>query len=111
MNSLEKDMNKPTPKTKTAYSYTECRDYLQEKYGYKERDYAGKFKHRDMDDIPYQDFWHWVVGNYQIHNGCYVTFTKEVLDEIQEDWVKTIYSYYLHEFALDKNEVTFYVEW
>lgn len=110
-------MNKPILKTKAAYDYIECRDYLQDKYGYNERDWAGKYKkdrvERDkMDEsLPDLDFWHWVCENYQIHNGCYITFTEDELAEIQEEWVKTIYGYYLKEFAHGTGEVTFYCWW
>lgn len=33
-------MDKPQKHTTTFYDYSECRDYLENKYGYDERDYA-----------------------------------------------------------------------
>jgi hypothetical protein len=111
-------MDKPIPKTKEAYDYRECRDYLQWKYGYDEQDYTGKYKKipawavDDIDEsVPYQNFWHWLLGRYEIHNGGYVTFTRDALDEIQEEWAKIIYSHYLEEFTQGQDEVTFYVWW
>lgn len=59
----------------------------------------------------YLDFWHWVVDNYEIHNGCYITFSRETYDAIKEDWVKTIYGYYLTEFENKNGEIDFRVEW
>jgi len=82
-------MNKPTKHSRPArYDYIECRDYLQAKHGYDERNYAeGK------------DFWHWVCKNYEIRNDCNITFTEGKLSEIEEEWVKTIYKYYIDEFG------------
>jgi len=99
-------MNKPKLKKTAYYDYNECRNYLQEKYNYDERDYAGQFKktkngkiiERD-DSKPYLDFWLWVCDNHEIHNDCFITFTEEELAKIKEDWVKEIYTHYLKEFA------------
>lgn len=106
-------MKKPIQRTKKYYDYHDCSEYLQDKHKYNERDYAGKFsKRNDVDkDTPYLDFWHWVIDRHEIHNGCFLTFSKEELDEIDEDWVKTIYSYYIEEFADDKGELEMYVWW
>lgn len=37
-------MNKPVKQTRTYYDYHQCQKYLQEKYGYDERDYFGRHK-------------------------------------------------------------------
>ena len=92
---------RPIKKVREAYDYLECRDYLQDKYNYVERDFSALY---------HQDFWHWVVENYEIHNGCYLTFSYDKIPEIQEDWAKTIYKYYLTEFS-ENGEVTFWVWW
>ena len=63
------------------------------------------------NEPEYCDFWHWVVDNYEVRNGCEITFCKEALDEIEEDWVETIYGYYITEFADENDEVNFWVEW
>lgn len=113
-------MNKPEKKTKSYYKYNECRDYLQKKYGYQERDYAGKFKNRGTKDVElnedllYQDFWHWVIKHYQVCNGCFITFSREYLEEDaeeSEDWVLEIYKHYIDEFADEDGMLEMYVSW
>lgn len=88
---------------KEYYDYNELRDYLQDKYNYDEWDYAGKYSKRkgvstpEGEVVPYLDFWHWVVENYDIHNGCYITFHSERFEEIGENkgWIKEIYKTYI----------------
>jgi hypothetical protein len=107
-------MKKPTKKTKSYYDYIQCRDYLQKKYDYNERDYAGKFKNRDKEDVPYQDFWHWVIEHYQVCNGCFITFSKEYLEcdgKESEAWVREIYKHYIDEFADENGELEMYCWW
>ena len=147
-------MTKPKVKTKKYLDYNECRNFLEEKYEYKERDYLGKFKYQSeclkevnakfgkswyntrpaefteeqkqandlynelMNNGPeYKDFWHWVCDHYEIHNGCFITFSQETLDSYEghddgmPEWVKTIYGYYLKEFADENGEVEMYVSW
>ena len=55
------DPVKPTPKTRVAYDYHEVTEYLEKKYKFNSRDYAGRFIRDDLSDKPkppYQDFWH-----------------------------------------------------
>lgn len=99
-------MDKPQPKTLTYYDYVECRDYMQQKYGFAERDYS-KQRH---------DFWHWLCDHEDIHNGGYVTFSREILQEWQADgnipdWAAEIYTHYLDEFADDLGTVEFCTWW
>lgn len=108
---------KPGKRRRDYYDYNECRDYLQARYGYKERDYAGRYTGsgaslRLDDGKPYLDFWHWVVENYDVRNGCFITFTRERLEEGgMEDWVREIYTRYLDEFADEKGELEMWCWW
>lgn len=106
-------MKKPVKKArKPFYNYNKCRNFLQNKYDYEERDYAGKFKKGNANkDAPYLDFWHWVIENYDINNGCYITFHKDTLEEIEPAWIKEIYSHYIEEFADESGELVMWVEW
>lgn len=109
---MDAQLIKPQKRVRSCYDYRECRDYLQQKYGYDERDYAGKYRGNGVrDDVEYLDFWHWVVENHEIHNGCYVVFGRN--RELQNDpaWVKKIYSRYLDEFADENGELEMYVWW
>lgn len=153
------------------YDYHECRDYLQKKYGYNERDYS---KHHDhfqtyekvtgdahpYYDYPsesngkfyvkrtsakrvevtkdeyeaewklvhdhfkrfqqweqhnpaplYQDFWHWVTDNHEVSNGSTICFSREELEEIKEPWVRTIYGYYIEEFADEEGSLEMEIYW
>jgi hypothetical protein len=151
-------MNKPKRKSKEYLDYSACRNFLEEKYGYKERDYGGKWNYQDKiqkqitkkygkswwNKAPaeyneyeklasdeynellkiqpeYLDFWHWVCDNHEIHNGCYIIFSRECLEsynDVPEDdkyempkWVKEIYTHYLDEFEDEQGEVEMYVSW
>lgn len=74
---------------------------------------------------PYLDFWHWVVDNYEVHNGCIFTMNVSVdieieLEKIEEDldgitaeqhpqyFIVRILRMIQEEFG---DEVTFKVEW
>jgi hypothetical protein len=108
----KKKLTKPQLQTKTFYNYNDCRNYLEKKYGYDERDYAKKFQGKKVhDDKPYLDFWHWVIDHNEVHNGCFISFERGTLEYITEEWVKEIYTHYLDEFADEKGEIVFYVWW
>jgi len=113
-------MKKPTKQTKEYYDYHDCRDYLQKKYGYDERDYAGEFtkpaknskavKALNKEETSYWDFWHHVIRYTEIHNGCFFWMEKEWLEDATE-WQKEIIQHYLDEFADEKGVINFYVYW
>lgn len=103
-------MKKPQPKIRKYYDYQECRTYLEEKYGYNERDFAHGNKKLD--------FWGWVIAHDDIHNGCFIMFSREILegedtdwDNIHDNWQKEIYQHYIDEFADENGELELYVWW
>jgi hypothetical protein len=111
-------MDKPTKRTKESYDYHECRDYINAKLGRDQDDYAGMFKRNASGKLINYDpskeflcFWHWVIENYTISNGCFVTFHRERLEEINEPWIKEIYGHYIDEFADESGELEMYVWW
>ena len=98
-----------------AYDYYECSNYIDKKYGYDQRNFAGKGqKGRVDEEVPYLDFWQaWVLKKYEINNGCYFTFSRDDLDYSEmevPDWIKTIFNHYMDEFA-ENDEIKFYVWW
>lgn len=109
-------MDIPKKHTHHYYDYQELRNYLQTKYNYDERDYAGKYSSKDeVKDVPYLDFWHWVIKQREVNNGCYITFSREelnyLIEEKQiEDWQAEIYDHYL-EFADENGELELWVYW
>jgi len=113
-------MEKPQSKIKQYYDYHECRNYLQEKYGYDERDFSNQAT-KGGREAQTLDFWYWVIEHDDIHNGCFVIFSKEILEDEDTDWTeiddkfgnwqKEIYQHYIDEFADENGEVEFYVWW
>lgn len=103
---------KPKIQTTSFYDYIECRDYLQRKFGYDERDFSGKFTHRS-ESAPYQDFWHFVCDKFEPTNGDLIVFSNDTRRLCNEDWQKDILEHYLAEFGDKKNnrEVTLRTYW
>lgn len=88
---------------------------------------------------PYRNFWHWMLDNFEIHNGVTILFSKEHLEERKEDnvrklaevstggtprasgssgedfadetWALDVYQYFLDEFANAKGEVEMETSW
>jgi hypothetical protein len=91
---------KPKLKTIKYYDWLEIENYLQEKTGRNFRDWAGKWDKEKNDDIPYQDFWHWMLDNYEITNGMIIDFTTDWdLEQPSESWVKEILTLIKDEFG------------
>lgn len=105
-------MKKPTKITRAAvFDYIECRDYLQEKYEYNERDYAGHFTDKGFDS-PYQDFWHWVIDACGVTQGGTVYFANDLIDSCDKPWQAEILEHYLVEFGEGPNrECAFLTDW
>lgn len=114
--------NKPIKHDRSPiYLYSECRDYLQEKYGYDESDYLGKFKGGQSNEgVEYLNFWHWVCDNFEVSNGGEITFNKETLQRAKgplirtanRTWVREILEHYLSEFGEGPHrELTMLTEW
>lgn len=107
-------MNKPTPRTKIAYDYNECSAYLEDKYHYDERDYAGRRGPPRNNSKPYWNFWHFLIAQIgDMHNGSYFTMHDEMKDGA-EPWQCEILERYLSEFGVEKDGqrfIEFWVEW
>ena len=89
---------KPT-KTRhvSAYDYHACRDYLERRDGYAERDYAGRFTGNST--APYQDFWHFVLEYVpDMGNGHFFTMEEDWLLDA-EPWQQEILLKYLDTFG------------
>lgn len=101
-------MDKPTIETISYYDFNKCTRYIEEKYGINTRDYAGMFKNGEVNcEVEYQDFWHWIMDNKDIHNECFF----ELLEHDKwnmNDWQKEILQLYIDEFG---EEIEFYVWW
>jgi hypothetical protein len=62
---------------------------------------------------PYQDFWHFVCDQTEIHNGGTFVMSDEWMD-CAEDWQKEILERYLSEFGTNSygcREIEFEVSW
>jgi lipoprotein NlpI len=95
-----------------AYGYHACRDYLQARDGYNERDVAG---HWGDHSKPYHDFWHFICDKaVELHNGG--TFVMdETWKEGAEAWQAALVDKYLEAFGeVDEDGIRtaeFYVAW
>lgn len=111
----DKKLKKPTKKPrKSAYDYHEVIHFVEEKYGFDSRDYAGKYSSKPFDEtIPYLDFWHWLIDGpfAELHNRSakYLDLKFELEDEETPTWVKEILQKIFDEFQED--EMEFWVEW
>lgn len=61
---------------------------------------------------PYQDFWHFLIDLYQIHNGCVITINYLTdQDYCKEEWQKAAYKLIHDEFSNKDGDITFYISW
>jgi len=107
-------MDKPTMKIRQSYDYYKCEAYIADKLGVQcLQDFAGKYtrtergNHVIRDDLPYQDFTHFLFGNLDYHNGSEITMPYWAYDEAQ-DWQKKILDAFKEEFG---ENAKFWVEW
>lgn len=117
----KKELIKPIAfRPEPRYDFIECRDYLQTKYGFDMRDYAGYWKNRrKKNPPPHQDFWHWMCDHFEISNGCDFFMSQEDLDSHieypgstpMEQWQIDIYKLFLKEFGGKNKEIHFEVSW
>jgi len=97
-----------------AYDYHECRDYLQARDGYDERDYAGTFA--GHPEAPYQDFWHFVLTQapHICSEGAFFVM-EDAWAVDAEPWQQAIVRTYLDAFgetdADGERCIDFYVAW
>ena len=87
---------KPKSYTLTLYDYGACRDYIGKKY------LCG-------------DLWGWLIEHGDIHNGCLIELTKEILDDEDTDWDETdqkeIYRHFIEEFANEQGILKMWCWW
>lgn len=94
------------------YDWDECVKYVQKKYDFKITDFAGKFKDEKVNhDVEYQNFWHWLCEFSEIHNGGTFCMWKDTWESLEEGWIKTIYGYFIEEFADEAGAIEFEVSW
>jgi hypothetical protein len=108
-----------------AIDFHEATQAVEEKYGRKTRDWAGKW-YGENRDRQYQDFWHKVLDYCNdIHNGCkvYLPFNEmaEYFKESEPDnypWIKEICDAYIDVLGPElqdpdggEGEYIFWIEW
>lgn len=107
-------MQKPQPKTIERLDYLECVAYIEEKLGYELRDTLGKFKLNNFDksiqsfdkSIEYRDFWHFIIDNCEIHNGCEIYMP--LVCEDNQPWQNEILKAFHDEFG---EEAQYWIWW
>jgi len=107
-------VEKPKPKQQEpAYDYHECEAWINEKYSIDIDNYSKTWEDRSR---PYQNFWHWILGLNEIHNGCYfrMDFDTWSREEVTPAWVKEILTLFVNEFPPNDGgigEFRFWVSW
>ena len=105
--------SKPTKHARWAYDYAECRDYLQARDGYDERDVAGHFA--GHPEAPYQDFWHFVCAQVPGLSNPSEFVMDDSWAEDAEPWQQEILEKYLEVFgetdAQGNHCIPFSVSW
>lgn len=113
-------MAKPKPRkiVRELLDYNDSVDWIEEKYGVKVRDFAGKFakenvNKKDKDRPPYLDFWHWLIDRYQINNGSILNMRVDYENKEHPEWVNKILKMFHDEFKTDlvDGELQFEVNW
>ena len=102
-------MKKPEPKArKEVLDYHECADYIAHKLGVDDlRDFSGKYMTPGIsEDLPYQDFWHFLYDSQDIGNPSYIFIPRTNNDF--EDWQIKICKAFHEEFGEDAE---YWVEW
>ncbi len=108
-------MKKPKLQTKEYLDYRQCADYVAYKLGVLDiRDYAGKFRSKNANkdawkDIPYQDFWHFLIDKCDVTNGGFISITTEIgHGEEIEDWQALILKTFIEEFGEEVEYMTYW---
>ena len=105
---LVESSDKPVRKQplEAMYNYREVIDYIEKKYNIKTRDYANRHSYCYNANVPYQDFWHWVLeSNDNLSNGSKMGFYVSA-DEVAEEpeFVQEIIKIFRDEGFYDENE-------
>src|ERR1700686_3126192 len=106
-------MKRPSKRKIEHWDFDDVMRYLEKKYQFDHRDFAGRFGDEFNKDLPYQDFWHWMLeNNDNIHgNCCYIGIrVDDCLKGSEPDWVKTILGYFKKEFPEDSEYMKMWVE-
>ena len=122
---------KPKPRVVEQLDWSDCIEYLEKKYDFNNEDYAGMFTKDKVDEeVPYLNFWHWLIDVMGISNGTTFELDKWYLDNIHtfdgrgdtpkdkdipaqyRGWKKKIIGYVLDEFGNGKDKkCEFVVSW
>jgi competence transcription factor ComK len=111
-----KKLQKPVKKTDPAYyDFYEVMHYLEELHGKNFRDYAGKFASDETVnvEVPYQDFWHWMLDQNEVKNGCWIhlpDWDYYMNSKSTESWKKEIMQYF-KDFLGDSYDERMWCEW
>ena len=98
---------KPKRMSREMFSFSECRDFVEAKLGYKIRDTLGKFDGDGVNDIEYRNWWHFLIDHRSINNPCVITIASDLLG-CGNDWQNEITKVFINEFGKD---VEYWVEW
>jgi len=89
----------PKKHKKEYWDFYEVMHYLEKLHKKDFRDYAGKFKNKSdhNEEIPYQDFWHWMLDCNEVSNGCFIhlpDWSYHMINDATEPWKKEIMQHF-----------------
>jgi hypothetical protein len=126
----KKELKKPEMKQSEPYwDYHEVIHYIEKKYGINTRGYKPEVSLPHYKD--YLDFWHYVLKDNEVHNGCYIYLNmlggyddEEWVEGQAEDdghwdgdssyrprWVREIQKMIYDEFKPENGEMKCWVAW
>ena len=89
-----------------ALDYSECTQEVQNILGYDIRDVNGRFKKDGNRMAEYRDWWHYLIEQQEVHNGCLIWIGSEMLGA--EPWQDEITQCFIDTFGDDQQ---YWVEW
>jgi hypothetical protein len=97
-------------KVMKVYDFHDLTKEVERRAGKSVRDWAGrwdkKYGTKAFEATPYQDFWHFICDNFEIHNGAteWMDF-DELLKDCDEDWQKEVCQLYIDVAGHGEHEV------
>lgn len=112
MAKKKKDIQKPIPghHSDPAYDWHDIEEWIRHKYGRELRDWAGKYGKKPNENVEYQDFWHLICDQCDIHNGAYFYLGLDP-EDYEQEFAKEIVKILAEEFPDAPGDMYCWVSW
>ena len=118
MHTINAKVKKPYAKfhQDPAYDYHEVENWIEKKTGRKLNDWSGKHTADRSLDIPYQNFWHWLIDEQDVKNRSFFDIecdpeTSACFAKTSHAWIKEILDLINEEFPEAEGRLNCYVSW